>query len=77
MSLASQLSSASQVPASANQTDATAPGGIGAQLSSKLLEAWHDNVAGVTAYSGAITTVSLFGDGHRLVIADEDRKLKV
>jgi hypothetical protein len=44
---------------------------------SQLLQAWNDKVAGVAAYSGAITTVSLYGDGHRLVIADEDRKLKV
>jgi hypothetical protein len=47
------------------------------KLGSQLLEAWHDKVAGVTAFSGAVTTTSLFGDGHRLVVADEDRKLKV
>jgi hypothetical protein len=46
-------------------------------VTSQLLPAWNDKVAGVTAYSGAITTVSLYSDGHRLVIADEDRKLKV
>jgi hypothetical protein len=42
-----------------------------------FLEAWCDRVAGVSAFSNAITTAPLFGDGHRLVIADEDRKLKV
>jgi hypothetical protein len=50
--------------------------GVG-RLCSLLLEAWHDRVAGVAAYSGAITSVAFSGDGHRLVIADEDRKLKV
>ena len=48
-----------------------------AKLASQLLPAWHDKVAGVTAFTGAITTAPLFRDGHRLVIADDDRKLKV
>ena len=42
----------------------------------QLLRAWQDPVAGVTAYTGAITAVPLSGSGHQLVIADEDRALK-
>lgn len=42
------------------------------------LEAWSDPVAGVSAYTACVHTCNLFGDGDwRLVVADEDRKLKV
>lgn len=58
-------------------TTASVAQAYASKLGSQLLEAWHDKVAGVTAFSGAVTTTSLFGDGHRLVVADEDRKLKV
>lgn len=42
------------------------------------LEAWNDPVAGISAYTPCIHTCNLSGDGDwRLVVADEDRKLKV
>ncbi len=42
------------------------------------LEAFSDPVAGVSAYTPCVHVCNLFGDGeNRLVIADEDRKLKV
>lgn len=42
------------------------------------LDAWQDPVAGVSAYTSCVHTCNLFGDGdNRLVVADEDRKLKV
>ena len=42
------------------------------------LEAWSDPVAGLSAFNSCIHTCNLFGDGDwRLVVADEDRKLKV
>lgn len=42
------------------------------------LDAWQDPVAGVSAYTPCVHTCNLFGDSDsRLVIADEDRKLKV
>ena len=42
------------------------------------LEAWSDPVAGLAAFNSCIHTCNLFGDGDwRLVVADEDRKLKV
>lgn len=42
------------------------------------LDAWHDPVAGVSAYSPCVHTCDLFGDGdYRLVVADTDQKLKV
>lgn len=47
------------------------------RVGNEMLEAWHDKVAGITAFSDAIVTAPLFRDGYRLVIADEDRKLKV
>ncbi|GFR47769.1 hypothetical protein Agub_g9536 [Astrephomene gubernaculifera] len=47
-------------------------------LRSIWLEAFNDPVAGITAYTPCVHTCNLFGDGdNRLVIADEDRKLKV
>ncbi|GIL48849.1 hypothetical protein Vafri_5272 [Volvox africanus] len=47
-------------------------------LKSVWLEAFNDPVAGITAYTPCVHTCNLFGDGdNRLVIADEDRKLKV
>ncbi|KAJ9510374.1 hypothetical protein QJQ45_015847 [Haematococcus lacustris] len=42
------------------------------------LDAWSDPVACLSAYSPCMHTCDLFGDGDwRLVVADEDRKLKV
>ena len=42
------------------------------------LQAWSDPVAGIAAYTPCVHTCNLFGDGDwRLVVADEDRKLKV
>eukprot|EP00798_Chlamydomonas_sp_ICE-L_P006017 gene6017-5322_t len=42
------------------------------------LDAWSDPVAGVNAFNSCVHTCNLFGDGEwRLVVADEDRKLKV
>ena len=39
--------------------------------------AWNDPVAGVSSFSAGICTVNLYGDGHRLLVADEDGTLKV
>lgn len=58
----------SNTPSSPQKSSATA---------SHFTQTWSDPVAGVHALSGAITTVPLYGDGHRLVVADEDRQLKV
>ncbi|GIL69347.1 hypothetical protein Vretimale_13465 [Volvox reticuliferus] len=53
-------------------------GQISPALKSVWLEAFNDPVAGITAYTPCVHTCNLFGDGdNRLVIADEDRKLKV
>ncbi|GAX73330.1 hypothetical protein CEUSTIGMA_g784.t1 [Chlamydomonas eustigma] len=42
------------------------------------LDAWNDPVAGISAYTSCICTCDLLGDGDfRLVVADQDRKLKV
>lgn len=42
------------------------------------LEAWHDAVAGIKAYTPCVTACNLHGDGEwRLVVADADKKLKV
>ena len=42
------------------------------------LDAWSDPVAGISAYTPCIHTCNLSGDGEwRLVVADDDRKLKV
>lgn len=47
-------------------------------MKSVWLEAFNDPVAGIKAYTPCVHTCNLFGDGdNRLVIADEDRKLKV
>ncbi|GFR47660.1 hypothetical protein Agub_g9403 [Astrephomene gubernaculifera] len=47
-------------------------------LRSIWLEAFNDPVAGITACTPCVHTCNLFGDGdNRLVIAEEDRKLKV
>ena len=47
-------------------------------VKSILLEAWSDQVAGVHAFSSCITTLDIFADGnYRLIIADDDRRLKV
>lgn len=54
-----------------------APPGFGARMGSLMLEAWQDKVAGVAADSASITSAVLDEGGHRLVMADEDRKLKV
>jgi hypothetical protein len=48
------------------------------RLDDHMPEAWSDPVAGLSAYSsGTICAANLFQDGHRLIIADEDRKVKV
>ncbi|GLC45690.1 Bardet-Biedl syndrome 1 protein [Pleodorina starrii] len=53
-------------------------GQLSPPLKSVWLEAFNDPVAGITAYTPCVHTCNLFGDGdNRLVIADEDRKLKV
>ncbi|EFJ41176.1 Bardet-Biedl syndrome protein 1 [Volvox carteri f. nagariensis] len=53
-------------------------GQVSPPLKSVWLEAFADPVAGVSAYTPCVHTCNLFGDGDdRLVIADEDRKLKV
>ncbi|KAG2484587.1 hypothetical protein HYH03_016628 [Edaphochlamys debaryana] len=47
-------------------------------VKSVWLDAFNDPVAGISAYTPCIHTCNLFGDGeNRLVIADEDRKLKI
>lgn len=48
-----------------------------AVVKDQLLAAWSDSVAGVHAYSSCVGTVDAFSDGHRLVVADDDRRLKV
>lgn len=48
-----------------------------AVVKDQLLAAWSDSVAGVHAYSSCVGTVNAFSDGHRLVVADDDRRLKV
>lgn len=46
-------------------------------VKSVWLDAFNDPVAGISAYTPCVHTCNLFGDGeNRLVIADEDRKLK-
>jgi Bardet-Biedl syndrome 1 protein len=46
--------------------------------SAQWLNAWHDPVANVKAYSNCIGLADLNTDGdHKLLIADLDRKLKV
>ena len=47
------------------------------QLDNKFLTAWNDPVAGVSCFSAGICTENLYGDGHRLLVADEDGTLKV
>lgn len=47
------------------------------QLENQFLTAWNDPVAGVSSFSAGICTVNLYGDGHRLLVADEDGTLKV
>ena len=47
------------------------------QLDNQFLTAWNDPVAGVSCFSAGICTVNLYGDGHRLFVADEDGTLKV
>ncbi|KAG2451137.1 hypothetical protein HYH02_004404 [Chlamydomonas schloesseri] len=47
-------------------------------VKSMWLDAFNDPVAGISAYTPCVHTCNLFGDGeNRLVIADEDRKLKI
>jgi hypothetical protein len=51
---------------------------VPARKITRWLDAWSDPVAGVAAYSPCILTCDLYGDGdYRLVIADQDHKLKV
>lgn len=47
------------------------------RLENQFLPAWTDPVAGVSAFSTGICTENLYGDGHRLLVADEDGTLKV
>lgn len=42
-----------------------------------LVAAFTDKLAGLAAYSECIVTADFGSDAHRLIIADEDRKLKV
>jgi hypothetical protein len=46
-------------------------------LANKFLSAWTDDAAALHAYSPAILTERLSKDGYSLIVADEDRKLKV
>jgi hypothetical protein len=46
-------------------------------LENQFLAAWSDPVAGVSSFSAGICTENLYGDGHRLLVADEDGTLKV
>ena len=42
------------------------------------LDAWHDPVSGIKAYSQCLRLADLNGDGDwRLLVADSDKKLKV
>jgi hypothetical protein len=54
-----------------------APAASMSHLDSQFLPAWTDRVAGVNAFSASLLTENLYGDGHRLIVADEDGKLKV
>ncbi|PNH05290.1 Bardet-Biedl syndrome 1 protein [Tetrabaena socialis] len=71
------------VDPSSYQADQPGPGKNGinmghAAVKSVWLEAFSDPVAGISAYTPCVHTCNLFGDGeNRLVIADEDRKLKI
>lgn len=47
------------------------------QLENQFLPAWTDPVAGLSTFSAGICTENLYGDGHRLLVADEDGTLKV
>jgi Bardet-Biedl syndrome 1 protein len=61
----------------ASRTNGTA-GPSAPPVKSVWLDAYSDPVAGVSAYSPCVHVCNLFGDGdNRLVVADEDRKLKV
>lgn len=46
-------------------------------LENQFLPAWIDPVAGLSTFSAGICTESLYGDGYRLLVADEDGMLKV
>ncbi len=73
---AAYLKHASSLKASFKPGDLNASGGT--PKVSVWLEAWSDPVAGLCAYTPCVHTCNLFGDNDwRLVVADEDRKLKV